>query len=123
MSGIAAWLTVGDASAAVAFYGTAFGAAVVHRTEIDGQVIVARLSLAGSEFWVQQDDGVDPAARAPQAVAAVRMIVSNDDPDDAFARAVATGAIAVADPHTEHGWRTGRVRDPFGHEWELSREL
>ena len=23
----------------------------------------------------------------------------------------------------EYGWRTGRLTDPFGHDWELSREL
>jgi PhnB protein len=51
------------------------------------------------------------------------MIVSVDDPDAAFARAVAAGANVVADVHDEHGWRTGRITDPFGHDWELSRPL
>jgi PhnB protein len=23
----------------------------------------------------------------------------------------------------EHGWRIGRIRDPFGHEWEVGRPL
>jgi PhnB protein len=27
---------------------------------------------------------------------------------------------AVAD---EHGWRVGRISDPFGHEWEIGKPL
>jgi PhnB protein len=23
----------------------------------------------------------------------------------------------------EHGWRLGRIRDPFGHHWEVGRPL
>jgi uncharacterized glyoxalase superfamily protein PhnB len=25
--------------------------------------------------------------------------------------------------HEEYGWRTGRVTDPFGHDWEMSKQL
>jgi uncharacterized glyoxalase superfamily protein PhnB len=25
--------------------------------------------------------------------------------------------------HEEYGWRTGRVIDPFGHDWEMSKQL
>jgi PhnB protein len=51
------------------------------------------------------------------------MILSVDDPDSMFEQAVAAGAEVVAPVHEEHGWRTGRVIDPFGHDWELSKEL
>jgi hypothetical protein len=30
------------------------------------------------------------------------------------------GELLVAQAH---GWRTGRVRDPFGHDWELARPV
>jgi uncharacterized glyoxalase superfamily protein PhnB len=43
------------------------------------------------------------------------------DPDKALAQAVAAGAVEVAAMHEEHGWRIGRVRDPFGHHWELGK--
>jgi PhnB protein len=51
------------------------------------------------------------------------MILSVGDPDALFERAVGAGAAAVAPVHDEHGWRTGRLTDPFGHDWEVSRRL
>jgi PhnB protein len=33
---------------------------------------------------------------------------------------VAIPASAMAN---EHGWRLGRLYDPFGHEWEIGRPL
>jgi len=82
--------------------------------------MVAQLKVGGAAFWVQED-----AANAPEqgGRGAVRMIVSVDDPDAWFARAVSAGATQVAAVHDAHGWRTGRVTDPFGHDWEFSKEL
>jgi len=38
--------------------------------------------------------------------------------------AVSDGQKAVAAPMSEgYGWRTGRVTDPFGHDWEMSKQL
>ena len=51
------------------------------------------------------------------------MILSVDDPDAAFDRAIAAGAAAVAAVSEEYRWRTGRVTDPFGHDREISRQL
>jgi PhnB protein len=39
------------------------------------------------------------------------------------ARAVAEGATEAGPVGDDHGWRLGRVVDPFGHEWEIGREL
>lgn len=115
---IAPWLAVADATRAVAFYADALGAATEYRLDgDDGTVAVARLAVDGAAFWVQQDDaGLDPRAES-----SVRMILTVDDPDAAFDRAVAAGATVVAPVAEEYGWRTGRVTDPFGHDWELSR--
>jgi PhnB protein len=43
------------------------------------------------------------------------------DPDDFFARAVRAGATATAEVADEHGWRVGRIIDPFGHEWKIGQ--
>ena len=51
------------------------------------------------------------------------MILSVDDPDSVFAQAVAAGAAVVAPMHEGYGWRAGRITDPFGHEWEMSKQL
>ena len=53
----------------------------------------------------------------------VRMILSVDDPDAVFARAFGAGATVVNAMYEGHGWRIGRVADPFGHHWEIGRRL
>ncbi len=53
----------------------------------------------------------------------VRMILTVEDPDSVFERALAAGATAVAPIYEEHGWRIGRVADPFGHHWEIGKPL
>ena len=50
------------------------------------------------------------------------MVLSVEDPDAMFDRSVEAGAVIVAGVHEEHGWRTGRITDPFGHDWEISRQ-
>jgi PhnB protein len=114
---IAPWLAVPDGAAAVDFYTAAFGAVETYRLEGDGgAVAVARLEIDGAPLWVQEEPG---AHGGP----AVRMIVTVADPDALFGRAVAAGASPVAEVAEAHGWRSGRVTDPFGHDWELARPL
>ena len=117
---IAPWLAVSDAQEAVDFYRSAFGAVDVYSLEDHGRVVVAQLSVAGAAFWVQEDPDSSPDV---PGVGTVRMILSVEDPDRVFDAAVAAGATVVAQVHEEHGWRTGRITDPFGHDWEVSRQL
>lgn len=35
----------------------------------------------------------------------------------------AFGAVEVYPVTEEHGWRLGRVEDPFGHHWEIGKPL
>lgn len=116
---IAPWLTVSDAQKAVDFYTAAFAAVEIYRLEgDDGKVAVAQLAVDGAAFWVQEEE----RSRATGSTS-VRMILSVEDPDSAFDRAVAAGSTEVAPVSEEYGWRTGRVTDPFGYDWELSRQL
>ncbi|MBJ7598149.1 MAG: glyoxalase [Candidatus Nephthysia bennettiae] len=118
---IAPWLAVEDAEKAVAYYSDAFGAVELYRLAgEDGKVVVAQLSVGGAVLWVQQDPETRPDA---ESRAAIRLILSVEDPDTVFARSVATGAATVSPVSEEHGWRTGRISDPFGHQWEISRQL
>jgi PhnB protein len=50
------------------------------------------------------------------------MILTVRDPD-AFAKALASGAREGFPVEEAHGWRLGRVVDPFGHHWEIGRPL
>jgi PhnB protein len=118
---IAPWLAVGDATRAVDYYRAAFGAVEIYRLAgDDGTIEVAQLSIGGAVFWVQKDADASPAGRA---AGSIRLILSVDHPDSVFERAVAAGAAIKAGMHEEYGWRTGRVIDPFGHDWEMSKQL
>ena len=116
---IAPWLAVPDGAAAVEFYGNAFGAEETYRLDgEEGRIAVARLGIGAAELWVQEDRDSDTSANG-----SIRMILTVDDPDAWFERAVSAGATEVFPVSEEHGWRTGRITDPFGHDWELSRPV
>jgi PhnB protein len=118
---LAPWLSVPSVGDAIAFYTRAFGARVAYQLDDDtGRVMVAQLVVGeGADFWLEDE----PGAAIPDGGGVIRMILTVDDPDVAFAQAVAAGAIAVAAMYEGHGWRIGRVADPFGHHWELGKQL
>jgi PhnB protein len=121
MTRIAPWLAVSNGAEALAFYRNALGAVDAYVLEgARGQVVVAQLQVDAGAFWIQEDPENTPE---PGRRRAVRMIVTVDDPDALFARAVTAGATVVSPVHEEHGWRTGRVTDPFGHDWEMSKPI
>jgi len=119
---IAPWLSVRDSARAVDFYKSAFGATELFRLEADG--VVARLSVEGAEFWLS-DESPENFNFSPQTLggSTVRIILTVADPDAVFARALAAGASQVYPVVEEHGWRVGRVVDPFGHHWEIARQI
>jgi PhnB protein len=117
---IAPWIEVTDGQRALDFYKAAFDAAERYRFEDDaGRVQVAQLAIDDADFWVQEDrDGGPGAGGGP-----IRMIVTVDDPDAVYAQAIAAGATEVAPVYEGHGWRIGRLADPFGHHWEVGKPL
>jgi PhnB protein len=118
MASIAPWLAVSDGAAAVAFYQKAFGATRLYTLDgAPGEVMVARLSVDGADFWLQHDPDV------PRDFRQVRMIITTDDPDTLFAKALAEGGTEVNPMEDAHGWHVGRLSDPFGHHWEIGREI
>jgi len=117
---IAPWLSVRRGPEAVRYYKAAFGAVELHRVENDEGEIVAHLSIEGAEFWVSDDPDSSPETLGGGSV---RMILIVEDPDSVFEQAVRAGATLVADMYEDHGWRIGRVADPFGHHWEVGRPL
>ena len=118
---IAPWLAVSDGARAVEYYTRAFGAVEVYRLDGEnGKVEVARLEVDGADFWVQHDADASPK---PGGNGSIRMILTVADPDALYARAVAAGAAPASPVAEAYGWRTGRVTDPFGHDWEFSRPV
>jgi PhnB protein len=121
---IAPMLSVRRGARAVEFYRSAFGASEVFKIEAPDGAVVARLSVAGAEFWLS-DESPEHANFSPESLGGgtVRMILTVPDPDAMFAQAVAAGAREVVAMKEDYGWRLGRVVDPFGHHWEIGRPL
>jgi PhnB protein len=125
-AGIVAQLSVRRGRAAVEFYKAAFGAIEVYRVggTADNPALVSQLTVGSSSFWVA-DESPEHANFSPESVGGgtVRMLLIVDDPDAAVDRAVAAGATEVYPVSEQHGWRLGRIEDPFGHHWEIGKPL
>ena len=121
---IAPMLSVRKGKSAVDFYKAAFGAGELFRIESDSGEVVCQLSVGGGEFWVT-DESPAHGNFSPETLngGTVRMVMTVDDPDAAFDRAVAAGATVVWPVANQYGWRLGRVVDPFGHHWEIGKPL
>jgi PhnB protein len=121
-------LSVRRGATAVDFYKAAFGAIELFRLDDPSGAVVARLSLPDSpdaaQFWVA-DESPEHSNFSPETLggSTIRMVLVIDNPDAAFARAIAAGAREVYPVHDEYGWRLGRLVDPFGHHWELGKPL
>jgi PhnB protein len=116
-------LWVDRAEAAVAFYQAAFGASVVHLVG-EGDDIVAQLSVGDAAFWVAAASS-SMKRFSPNAIDGTtsRTLLVVEDPERVVAQAVAAGATEASPVGDEHGWRLGKIVDPFGHEWEIGKPL
>jgi PhnB protein len=124
MTSIAPWLSVRNGARAVEFYKSAFGATEAFRLQSPDKGVVARLSVDGAEFWVS-DESPEHGNFSPERLGGgtVRMVFTVKDPDATFAQALKAGASEVHPVGEQHGWRVGRVVDPFGHHWEIARPV
>jgi PhnB protein len=52
-----------------------------------------------------------------------RTLLVAENPEHLQAQAVATGTKQLSAVREQHGWRLGRVIDPYGHEWEIGKPL
>ena len=111
---IAPWLSVRQGAKAVEFYKSAFGAAEVFRIDAPDGAVVARLSVDGAEFWLG-DESPQYHNFSPESLGGgtVRMVLTVADPDSVFKRAINAGATEIVPVQEMHGWRVGRVADPF----------
>ncbi|HTB15783.1 MAG TPA: VOC family protein [Bryobacteraceae bacterium] len=121
---IAAMLSVRRGAEAIAFYQAAFGAEVLFRVDAPDGAVVAQLSVEGAEFWVA-DESPEHQNFSPETLGGgtVRMVFVVEDPEAVFARAVAAGAMVIWPVGDQHGWRLGRIKDPFGHHWEIGKPI
>ena len=119
---IAPLLSVRKGAQAIEFYKAAFGAVELFRVDAKSGEVVARLSVDGAEFWLA-DESPENQNFSPESLGGgtARMVMTVEDPDAAFERAIAAGANVVWPVSNQYGWRLGRAVDPFGHHWEIGR--
>ncbi len=121
------YLSVQDADRAITFYKEAFGAVEQMRLtdKTTGKVVHAEFLIQGSLVMLSEEN-LEWGNKSPQTLGGtpVTFCLIIDDADAACERAVAAGAtvlIPVADQF--YGFRSGRVSDPFGHQWMVQHEI
>lgn len=121
---IAPWLSVQNCVKALDFYKSAFGAIETYRLESPDGGLVIKLSVNGAEFWVSGGAADNEGLKFPALGGdTVRMILTVPDPDTDFAKALQAGAKEIFPVGEGHGWRLGRIVDPFGLHWEIGHEI
>ncbi|MBN9660684.1 MAG: VOC family protein [Acidobacteria bacterium] len=121
---IAPMLSVRRGAEAIEFYKAAFGATERFRLDADSGAVVAELSVEGAGFWVT-DESPEHYNYSPETLGGgtVRIVLVVEDPHAVLDKAVAAGATIIWPVTDQHGWRLGRVVDPYGHHWEIGKPL
>ena len=121
-----AYLHVNDAARAITFYQKAFGAKEKFRlTEPSGRIGHAELDFGGATLMLA-DEFPEYNIRGPQAIGgtSVSIHIHVDNADEVIRRAVNEGAEIEMEPKDQfYGERSGCVRDPFGHRWNIGHSI
>src|SRR5215471_10465928 len=102
---IVPFLSVRNGAKAVDFYKAAFGAEEIFRHDGEDGTVVCNLSVNGAAFWVA-DEAPDYENFSPETLkgGTVRMVLTTEDPDAAFQRAVDCGATVFLNMKEAYGW-------------------
>lgn len=119
------YLIVDDAGKAIAFYEEAFGAKEVMRMEgPDGSIAHAEVMIGDSHVMLA-DEHPEIGAKGPGQFGGspVMMHLYLDGVDEVVNRALAAGAELVRPVEDQfYGNRSGMVKDPFGHSWNVATQ-
>ncbi|MNQ63437.1 Glyoxalase-like domain protein [compost metagenome] len=118
------FLTVNDGIKAVEFYKSAFGATEVKRFEMRDQKISSVIEIENAEFYLSDEEpengNLSPDLKSNSAI---RIILETKNADEIFQKALGFGATEICPIKTEEDWRIGKLKDPFGHIWEIGYTL
>jgi PhnB protein len=121
------YLAVRDARRAIAFYGQAFGATQeLLIEEPDGRIGHATLRIGPAQLFLADEHPEFEHVVGPETLGGpgVTLDLEVDDVDAAVERAVGAGCTLIRPPdHPESGVQAGKVRDPFGHIWLITRVI
>jgi PhnB protein len=114
------FLTVNNGKKAVDFYSSAFGAIETKRFEMPDQKISSVIEIEKAEFYVGDEEphngNLSPDLKSNNPV---RIILRTKNADELFEKAIKLGATEICPMTTEDDWRIGKLKDPFGHIWEI----
>lgn len=118
------FLTVNNGLKAVEFYMTAFDAIETKRFDMPNQKLSSVLAIGTAEFFVG-DEEPDFGNTSPldYSNSPVRIILQAKNADQLFEKALKLGATEICPMTTEADWRIGKLKDPFGHIWEIGYKL
>lgn len=120
------YLSVRNAAAALEFYKNGFGAEVIFRLdEPDGRIGHAQIRIGDAELMLA-DEYPEYGIFSPQTIggSAVTIHLEVDNADAFVDRAAAAGAKVIRPVKDEfYGERSGRIQDPFGHNWTVSQPI
>lgn len=123
---ITPYLIVKNAADAIAFYKKAFEAAEKFRINTpDGRVAHSEMTIGDSVIMLA-DECPEKGAHAPGTSGAspIMMHLYVKDVDKMTEQAIAAGAIVIRPVGNQfYGDRSGMLRDPFGHVWNLSTHI
>lgn len=110
---------------AIDWYAQVFAARVVMRlTDPQGSVVHAEIQIGDTLVMLAGEDPRFNQSAATLGGTPVILHLTVDHADDVFTHALAAGAKSVfplADQF--YGYRSGRIEDPFGHQWIISQLL
>lgn len=116
-------LVVRGAANAIEFYKKAFGAKELNRMDGPGGKLLHAEIKIGDSIVMLSDEFPEMGSSSPQTVGGVSasLLIYTKDVDALFNQALAAGAT-VSMPLSDVFWgdRYGRVKDPFGHDWQLA---
>ena len=118
------FLTVSDGIKAVEFYKAAFSAIEVQRFEMQNQKISSVIEIENAQFYLSDEEPEnDNLSTGLKSNNAIRIILETKNADALFEKAIQFGATAICPIKTEEDWRIGKLKDPFGHIWEIGYTL
>lgn len=124
MTTVKPFLTVSKGKKAVTFYISAFGAIEKRRFEMPGEKLSSIIEIEKAAFYVgdeEPDNG--NLSPDPNSISPVRIILETKNADELFEKALQLGATQICPMTTEDDWRIGKLKDPFGHIWEIGYTL
>jgi PhnB protein len=116
------YLSIRNASEAIAFYKRAFGAVEALCIRHDGAISHAELEIGQARFMLS-DEFPDHDALSPQTIGGTPIMIHLYVEDvDAFTRRAVGEGLKVLRPIEDHfyGDRAGKFEDPYGHRWWIA---